>query len=159
MPTAFPYRHVLQTSGGVTNMNVDGSVTPVNFDFAPVTTGEIFYMSQLMFILGSGGVVNQLLTKFADLAALANGIDLSFTFGGVTLTRSSYVKTNMDLYRIFNIKTSVNEVGTTTMMTGDIKQDPPIIFLPNDRMRITIRDNLTSLTAMSMILYGKMYKG
>jgi len=53
----------------------------------------------------------------------------------------------------------VNEVGTTTMMTGDIRQDPPIVFLPNDRMRVTIRDNLTSLTAMSMILYGKMYKG
>jgi len=149
----------MQTSGGVTNMNVNGSVTPVNFDFAPVTAGEIFYMSQLMFVLGSGGVVNQLLTKFADLAALTNGIDLSFTFGGVTQTRSSYVKTNLDLYRIFNIKTSVNEVGTTTMMTGDIRQDPPIIFLPNDMMRITIRDNLSSLTAMSMILYGKMYKG
>ena len=159
MSTAFPYRHVLQTSGGVTNMNVNGSVTPVDFDFAPVTAGESFYMSQLLFVLGSGGVVNQLITKFADLAALTNGIDLSFTFGANSFTRTAYIKTNLDLYRIFGIKTSVNEVGTTTMMTGDIRQDPPIVFLPNDRMRVTIRDNLTSLTAMSMILYGKMYKG
>lgn len=157
MANSYPFRHFL-TNGVTTNMAVNGSVTPVNFDFAPTTAGERFTIRETSFILGTNGNVNDLTTKFADLAALTNGLDVDFLFNTVGFTRVGYVKTNYDLFRIFVSQANVKNIGNTTLLTGTIVHDPQVIFQPNDRFRVTVRDDLTGLVAMSLVVAGKMYK-
>src|SRR6478735_14945 len=83
MATVFPFRANL-LNGAVSNMAVNGSVTPQNFDFAPTTATERFQIFESSFILSTAGNVNELITKFADFAPLTNGLDLSFLFSGQT---------------------------------------------------------------------------
>lgn len=159
MATAFPFRAFLSTSpGGVSNMNVNGSVTPVNFDFAPTAANETYQIFESSFVLATTGNVNEFVTKFADLPALTNGIDISFQFSGQSYGLTGLIKTNFDLYRVFVDETLPVNIGNRTIMVGSQWHDPPIIFKPNDRIRVTIRDNLTSITAMGVTLAGKMFR-
>jgi|SRR6478609_1319182 len=157
MATVFPFRANL-LNGAVSNMAVNGSVTPQNFDFAPTTATERFQIFESSFILSTAGNVNELITKFADFAPLTNGLDLSFLFSGQTYSLTGLIKNNFDLYRVFVDETVQIGNGNRTVMIGRQWHDPPIIFQPNDRFRVTVRDNLTGLTAMGITLAGKMFR-
>lgn len=139
-------------------MNVDGSVTPVNFDFAPVVSNERFQIFESSFILSTAGNINEMVSKFADFAPLTNGFDISFLFSGQTYSLTGVIKNNFDLYRIFVDETVTIGAGNRTLMLGQQWHDPPIIFQPNDRFRVTVRDNLTGLTSMAITLAGKMFR-
>lgn len=157
MATVFPFRGFL-ANAGVTNMAVNGSLTPQNFDFAPTASNERFQIFESSFFLSTAGNVNEITTKFADFAPLTNGLSLEFLFSGQTYSLTGLIKTNFDLYRVFVDETTTLGAGNRTLMLGSQWHDPPIIFQPNDRFRVTVRDNLTGLISMGITLAGKMFR-
>lgn len=158
MSRGYPTVEILTSIGGSTLFNVNGSVTPVEFTYAP-PADHIVAINSINFIMSATGNVNQLLTKFMDLPALINGIDLDMNINFSLRNLPGLVKTNFDLFRFFKVEYTQGIIGTANMIDGVLGCSPPMVLdgSKGDYFRIRIRDDLSGLQAASVMLVGKLY--
>ena len=76
------FREYLTSSAGVTDMRVNGSVTPVDFSIYSSSIADR-YITQLSFIIADAGAS---LNEFGGLAALTNGCHLHYKRTGEIVT-------------------------------------------------------------------------
>jgi len=132
-------------NGTAKNMNVDGSITPVVFDFSP-GAGEVFQIGSICFYMAqAGGLASD---KFENIPALTTGLLVEIQADGILRTFSN-LQSNADLGVIFfggsstGSKTSWEgqaNFESTTRIDGD----------QGDFVRATVRDVLTSVILIQM---------
>lgn len=142
-----PYMRNLQTSGLVKDQNVNGSVTPVNFDFAPAS-GEKFYIEQLIFAIDDGG--NAPPTAYGGIAGgLPNGVQVILHLNGVDYEMVN-LKNNSDILMTFSESIQVEGGSFLNFSKGFAGR---VNFATNitldgtlgDYIRMRIRDNLSKI--------------
>jgi hypothetical protein len=142
-----PYiKHLL--NGSSWDQTVDGSSTPVNFDYAP-SAGEVFYIEHIIFGLDDTGGADS--EKYGARTALTNGTQLIFKLDGTEYIAST-MKNNGDILLTFNFSIGFFENGSFGAFTNGFAakfQMATNITLngdDGDLVRIKVRDDLTGLT-------------
>jgi len=133
----------VKTSGGSKYLSVDGSGTPVNFDYT-VPAGDIFYIQVLSFIMQDVGTNS--LAKFGGLTALTNGVKIEMRIGGTTYL-TTIIKTNAELITTFNTGIGVENSLFSATLAGNITFDSPIRMVGDDGdyLRVIIQDDLEDI--------------
>ncbi len=147
------YKHAMLLNGSSFNMNANGSVTPVNFDFTPAT-GETWFLERIVCTLGDPGTPD--FNEFASLgAALTNGCDLLIRSNGVEYTIDNF-KQNMGVHTAFAehnyYPTNLGWLNEVDMFSGVMAFDKPIALTnaTSDYVRLKVRDNLTNILFFTM---------
>lgn len=137
-----------EDSGGNVDMDVDGSVTPVNFDFAP-SAGEVFYLENITFGLDDTGTATPI--KYGNETALANGVEIIFHLDGSDYSVLT-LKNNGDISLAFNNGVAQFEGGKFMNFTKgfiakmDFATDITLNGDDGDYVRFVIQDDLSGLT-------------
>jgi len=166
-----PFRQFLTldgTPGGSSDMLVDGSVTPVDF-FVTAPQEADLYIIRLSFIIVDQ---NMTLNQFGNIAALTNGVRLFYTdeLGEVDIAES--LQTNFDFIRLCSGLPGVGD-GTSAFIAFNVSGNSegiiPVLDLKDtfgfrwglelrngsmQKVVLTIRDDITGIDAMNVIVYG-----
>jgi hypothetical protein len=147
------------SSGAVTNMNVNGSVTNVNFRVSADATNDLV-VDELRF--GGWDVGIDLDGFMASAAALTNGIlitikseDVTFTF--IPIKRTVHFNDNFAFGPGGNFFIFFDSPDYLTAAFGP--RSPFIIkkagtYGTNDYIEVRIRDNLTSVDSLELTAFG-----
>lgn len=141
----------LQTSGGIVGMNVDGSTTPVIFEFKP-GAGEIFDLQMLTLLMIDPGSMDT--TDFGSILKLPTGFLLEMKVNGTGPHTTALLKDNGDIATHFQSLPSISgnenrgfldeQDQFRGMMLFDV--DPvPLFGDKGDFIRWTVQDDLTKL--------------
>lgn len=134
-------------NSGSASMAVNGSVTPVNFDFIPAS-GETWYVETIGLFLQDNGTTSP--TNFGSLATLTNGVDVLIRSNGVEYNYTN-LKTNIDIAMCFRdnyfVPGTVGLFETNDIAISEVIFKQPMILQnsTSDYVRFRIRDNLTGL--------------
>lgn len=149
-------------NGGSSNQAVNGSVTPVNFDYV-VAAGDDVYVNRIIVHLEDNtGIDSGSYGGISPVAALTNGITLNIVradaaMADIDLLDGEPVQTNADWAK-FCYDVSVSNFGSgneaLTIRWTFAGAGKPIHLFPGDTFRMTIRDDLTSLVAHSANIQG-----
>ena len=168
---AFARLDTLGTGAGSSALNVNGSVTPVNFKFIPEARRGNFRLSQLQLYIRTAADLRDP-TKFGTLAALTNGINLSVLKQvGDTLVQDFFLSINATWPAEGNAKShsdlrSLGFAVNFSAFTGasqwvSIERnyvDPDSsgsMFIYNDEyLRLKVNDDLSTLTVFNSFLAG-----
>lgn len=138
----------LEDSGGSEDMVVDGSVTPVDFDYAPATD-EIDYVESLMFMIDDNGNVPP--NKYGSIAtALTNGVQVLIQTMGTEYEIANML-TNADVSHTF-VRSGFSAGGgwlaSTNLYFGELQFFVPMALdeTQGDYVRIKVRDDLSKLS-------------
>lgn len=138
------------TNAGSQAMDVNGSVTPVNFSWAPSGSGEVWYVEEVSLLLYNGSGTFPV-GGFANLTSpLTNGLALHAVQTGTDHTIVT-VKTNMDVvlaYRNDGFQSGTNNLlGSTTLYAGAIHFDEPLVLKQanSDSIYFKVQDNLSTV--------------
>lgn len=168
---AIPFRERLADSAGATDMNVDGSVTAVDYTVNAINDRDI-YIRSLSVEIGDTG--SPALNKFGALAELTNGVEMCY----VTQDNGSFVihdgiKTNLEFIRL-GVDTAGVGTGSDAFLAdvsggGTSKSYLPIIDIQEtfglpfglklrektlDKLVFKVQDDLTGLAEFNVIAYG-----
>lgn len=169
--TSLPYRQRVANSSGVTNMNVDGSTTNVDFYVAATQDRDIYINSISVRIADTASLA---LNKFGGLTELTNGVVWKWVtqdLGEVILHEG--ITTNLEFIRTGH-KTAAIGDGVSSWLADVSGGGTESAYLPvidiseqfgkpwglrlransEDRMIFTVRDDLTGLTNFDAICYG-----
>lgn len=152
-----------KSAAGSKLMNVNGSVTPAVFLYAPAAA-DITAINELTVVLTDEGTSP--LGVFGSLAAaLSVGIKIEVILNGVTFP-ISLIKDNADLASRFTFSQfgngsvlSILGLGTAQgfgnsndVFVGSLQLPEPLVLVGStgDEMRITIQDNLTAVDVLQM---------
>lgn len=132
-------------------MNVDGSVTPVQFKLT-CPPGEVLYLESLSMFLQDGGAFST--NAYGALPALTNGTKLLIFKSDGTLyadiTDQLALKTNADWisysFRIDNFD-FVNSQSILALSYNLPQNGRPLRLSPGDWLCAIVRDNLSALSA------------
>jgi hypothetical protein len=139
------YHDSLRNSGS-NLMNVNGSVTPVIFDY--VATQED-HLVTLSLAFESTGAIQ--LNNFGGLAALINGVLFESNIGGVAREIAT-LRNNGGLSNFFGDSHQISQYsgaglgGARFLLTGIFKTEQPLKLNPGDSIRATVRDDLSGIT-------------
>lgn len=146
-------------NGASNEMAVNGSITPVEFEWTPDPTRVDFVIANINLVFW-GGVINNP-DEFSSLPRLANGIELNFDTPAGEGTLLPPITRNFDV----NVYTSDSKLfdysgANSTVVYGQFTTDYNLRFSTTDVQRIFFRinDNLTGLTSMQSYIRG-YYKG
>ena len=162
-----PFRSYFENAGS-SNMNVDGSVTPVEFEIGPSKTRDRF-ISMISFLIADA---NAILSKFGNITALTNGLRFFYereAVGEIDLHEG--LTTNWDVVRMCGgtpaFGTAVdafrakNVVGASEgyIPMFDMKLMMPPYGLKIDqeskqRLAFSVQDDLSDIDALDVIAYG-----
>lgn len=155
----------LKDTAGSTNLNVDGSITPVEFTYTvPVyPNAPPWVVSGLVFVIADGGIV--LATKFAGInGGLANGIVLGLREppGANSSSRILFnVKFNLDFALYTNegsIGLDLNQEGTgPDSFTAFISSFPGgyrLLCKPGTQLFLIVQDDLSSIDRFQCVSHG-----
>jgi hypothetical protein len=172
--TSVPYRARFTDGTTTTNMNVDGSVTNVEY-FIQASTEYDIYINSLSLRIGDGGAPT--LNKFGALTALTNGVEWKWVTNDLgTQILHEGIKTNLEFIRTGH-KTHAIGTGTDAYLAdvsggASEKAYLPIIDISEqfgkpwgirlrkgtiDKMVFVIRDDLTGLINFDCIAYGTQF--
>lgn len=152
-----------KTGGGSKAMNVNGSVTPVVFSYAP-GAGELLAMSHITLALKDEGATP--FNVFGALgSALTNGIKIEAVITGTTHLIAT-IKDNADLCTRFTFSQNANGAvlsllgisvpqgfgASNNIFIGSLHFDEPIVVVGDngDSIKVTVQDNLTGVDILSM---------
>ena len=154
------FMHRLSTTGngdGLTNMAVDGSVTPVTFYIQP-PAGEIWRVARWMIQIID--TKNFDVGGWGSLSPLTNGLTAQAIINGITSDLISYpLHTNGDIAGVgfdFQLHTFGNtedillarwtftKMGQFFRLNGD----------NSDKLQVTIQDNISALSAQYIVAQG-----
>lgn len=158
-PTFIPQTNViyaidhLQNSGSQL-MPVNGSVTPVNFDFSP-GSGETWYLESLILFLLDSGTTSQ--NNFGAISGnLAKGLQILIRSGGVEYTVAN-IKDNTDIIKVFPhgpiIPPTSGFIEMSDAYKGCLEFKNPIRIAnaTSDYVRVKVRDNLTAIDQLEVM--------
>jgi len=172
--TSIPYRERFTDGASVTNMNVDGSSTNVDYYVEASQTHDI-YINSLSVRIGDAG--SPTLNKFGALSALTNGVEWKWVTNDLgTSILHEGLKTNLEFIRTGH-KTHAIGTGTDAYLAdvsggASEKAYLPIIDISEqfgkpwgirlrkgttDRMVFVIKDDLTGLINFDCIAYGTKF--
>lgn len=138
----------LETSGGNSSMDVNGSNTSQDFFFEPAS-GEVFYLEAISVIIQDGG--SQDVNDFGSLGDLTNGVQIIHTRDGVERVIAN-LQANKDIAHCFNATLVPNNSGfldDVNLFAGKMVFGQTGLILngdSNDRITFRVRDNITGLT-------------
>lgn len=171
MQNVRPFRQFLTDDGTATgseDMLVDGSVTPVDF-FVEAPQNADLYVTRLSFIVVDQ---NASLNTFGNIAALTVGCRLFYTdeLGEVVIAEA--LQTNFDIVRLGSGLPSFGD-GTTAFIANNVdfisEGIIPVLDFKDtfgfrwglelrngstQRLVLQIRDDITGIDAMDVIVYG-----
>ena len=139
------------------NLVVNGSVTAVQYTYTP-PAGFIYEAASLQLIFGDNANIGGT-ADFFTLAALTNGLLVERRQDGI-IVLSVVVRTNLDLLTYAGTKFDERALGSESTLV--IETTPFTSFnaiLDGDKgdfFRVTVRDNLTALTAGRAVLAGAL---
>lgn len=132
-----------QTDGGATAMNINGSVTPVEFKFVPTTRSLVY-----TFTITSVAVNVQTITDYGNISGgIANGVYF-YSYDGVTEIPFFNVRRWVEFTHATTAgSTTLNLNGNNTedTMSATMLFKDPIVIEPGREIRVRIRDNLTGI--------------
>lgn len=136
---------LFQDSGSSPEMNIDGSVTPVEFEIRPASN-ELFIVDKIGILIITNNKVDDI-EEFANLPALTNGIGSTTSLRGTATTNNS-INSNADIFSLFN--NSLFEPFDNPMKILNSSYDIPdgslkLSGATGDFMRFTVRDDLRGL--------------
>lgn len=147
-------------NGASRNAAVDGSSTPVTFEYVNSSSVNDEVITAMHYVLTDSGTFD--VGKFAAHTALTNGIEWQvIRADGTTvkhdLTGGFPIKTNEELIAVardfqeiaFGVVEEVI-VGQLDLRIGDT----PIVLRPGERIRMTINDDLSGLGLFYMKVRG-----
>lgn len=151
------YSKKLTTAAASSDMTIDGASSPTQFYFSPGTTALICELSVLLEDTGSAS-----LSSFGSLSELSQGILIEVLFGAQILEIMT-IKSNADLCQFFDIycgNGSNDTLGSPSGFGGSVdwvrgvyRFEPRKIYLSgSDRLRVTIRDDLSGIGFLEMSL-------
>lgn len=158
------FRTFLKNSAGSIEMNINGSVTPMEFTVTS-EPGKILYISIMRFII-NGTYFEMNTQDFRRFGAatvgggsLTNGITLVAFQGGVQTSLFAYpIRQSGDFFDyaddFINLTNAVS--AQSDFLSFDMHFLQPVV-LPEaveDRMVLTIRDNLTSVDQFRCLIRG-----
>jgi len=163
------YSRLLGTTGadsGITNMNVNGSVTPVEFYIEAESTYDIRIMNIVITIVD--GAISH--SKFGAILPLTNGWDLKVVEGvsptfiiTKATTGGELLQQSGSLY-LFGNGTTVNIIPNSAVNEDTFLVNVPISeYIPGgfriglsgvDKIQAIVNDNLTGLTKMTVRVIG-----
>lgn len=166
-----PFRQFLTddgTPGGSSDMLVDGSVTPVDF-FVEARQDADLYVTRVSFIVVDQ---NMSLNNFGNIAALTNGLRLFYTDELGEVDIADALQTNFDIVRLCSGLPSFGD-GTTAFIANNVdfisEGIIPVLDLKDtfgfrwglefrngslQRLVLRVRDDITGIDAMDVIIYG-----
>ena len=136
------------------SFNVDGSGTPVNFDYTPGAT-EIFEVTRVVLIMFTSGNIARP-ERFMSLnTPLTNGIEFSYSQDAATDTLLD-VKTNFDLIRFLDATYALS-IGNDDACRASIELNQEIILdgTKGDFFRLKVQDDLSTLGLCGCTLQGR----
>lgn len=139
---------------GSSDMNVDGSSTPVEFIAVP-NTGKIFYVHSITIVIEDNAMN---FNKYGGLATLTNGVDFKIKQNGLAEVTSANIKRNADYYTFVN--ELIFESSTTDILVGKIliKQNNGTTIKLTDSnseyIKAVINDDLSGLNIHFVLIRG-----
>lgn len=146
-------------SGASIEMNVDGSSTPVHFDYqAPATTNIRVYRCNITIVDGSVSP-----TKFGGATALTNGLLVQCVTDGEALLcdflNGQSIKRNVDWVWLAGndnpIAAAAGDDVIEIRWTIERGLGAPLALESGDRLRFTVQDDLTVLTEFRIMVQGR----
>lgn len=136
---------------GSPDLNVDGSATPALFWIAGATA-LLTTIARVSILLADAAIVE---AGFGGLAALTNGLALDVTDDAgaalVDLTGGLALKSHADLLAL---GADLRFIGATMVAVAwDLAT--PVELVAGQRLRATVRDNLTGLTRATIVAAGE----
>lgn len=146
-------------NGAATNMAVNGSVTPVVFQFTALAAKDI----RLNGIRLRGSDNGIKLENFMALnSSITNGMLLEIKSQDEVFTYPAFKKTS-DIRDYFNfggglwevnIGSALDHVVATALLESPIVIKKQGTYATDDYVKMTVRDNLTSVTEIEMLTFG-----
>lgn len=159
-----PYRGLLENGASSPDMNVDGSVTPVEFAI-DAEAGAVIWIRLLRLIIKGVNLEMDGLDfqRFGAATAagtpLTNGVEIEMVQGAVTTALfPEAVKRMGELYdhaaESLNIKGAVS--ASESYLSFDIELDPPVALAAGsaDRVLVRVSDDLTALASFRALAIG-----
>lgn len=154
------YRTTNLLNGTSKNMSVNGSGTPVNFQFVP-TGSDIWFLESVGLFFIDPGTMDY--NDFAGISgSLTNGLKLVIRSNGVEYEICNVVD-NAQVVAFFNQYTSLGKsssgiIDEDDSYTGHMKFDVPIKLnaATGDYVRFQVRDSFTSITGIES--YAKLWR-
>lgn len=159
-PRKFPIQRPFTDDGLITgdpNMDVDGSITPVEFTFQAEPNRQVS-INKLGFLVSDAG--NTSITNYGSLAGpLANGITLFTIINGQEIPLTPIIKKTADFFGIGAVAQFVELSGSSRLAnyTFSLFDYSDGIILDGDNgdiLGIRINDNLTGLDLHEASLDG-----
>ena len=141
------YKTTKLLDGAVSEMTVDGSGTPVDYEILP-GAGESFFAEYVRINLRDDGSLK--LNDFGSGPALTNGLRVRMQSGG-TLISDYVIKTNEELIDASeDIQTIEQFQGAPLLLfTIRFKNNITLVGDSSDFIRVTVQDDLTNIEALS----------
>ena len=136
-------------NGTVSNMAVNGSVTPQNFNYTASST--VKYVEYLTFYISDNANFDE--NEFGGRPSLTNGLLITYQSKGQVKTLIN-LQDNVDIFTTFRQDhfgdVDSGLLGTSRLYTGSIRLQQRITLDPNlgDYFRATVRDNLSRLVQL-----------
>jgi len=158
MTAIFPSRKFITNAAGSKNMAVNGSVTPVVFEYAP-PANSLFNVGELIFNATGTGTISQPLTEFWDFPSLTNGLSVQFKINGFIVSETGIIKTNFDMIQYVGAEFLGKNMGTRNIVRGGFNFLPDFTLNGNmgDYFRVIVNDNLTvggKIEQMTISIHG-----
>ena len=137
-------------NGSNDNMNVDGSVTPVIFEYQipAIPSGYKSYIKSVAFVMVFDPINSYL--DYGNIAELANGVLVEMFVDGDLKTLGNF-KSSADWAMFFSEGPQIAQGGNRSegQISGIANFDKIEVF-EDDIFQVTIRDNLTALSLQKM---------
>lgn len=161
-PLDFAYPDGSFVTSGITNMNVDGSVTPVIFGLRNTTqsVGIVMDITRVLFYNLSDTAVD--LSKFGDITdGLVNGIVMRKVDGTThnifnRKTNGGLKALTMDLDILSSTNPQQGQNGFVSRLTfaGQNKIGVTVRLSPGEDLQLIVQDDLTSLQKFGIVVEG-----
>ena len=169
--TLLPFREYFTNNGSI-DMDVDGSVTPVNFSINANANRQVSIKSMFVSIVDAGAS----LSEFGNLSALTNGVEFiweSQDFGEIVIANE--LKSNFDFVAFSGGSPAFGNSSTAFVAPNVIGNEEAIISFidfqklfgfefgiplrkgTKDRLLFRINDNISGVTSFKAIGYGNQF--
>lgn len=163
-----PLREFLKTSADSKDMNVNGSVTEVDF-FIESDEEKDTYITTISFLIADAGAT---LNEFGNLSALTNGCRLFYSKQSGEIVIHDELKTNFDFIRLglgtpplggatdafrANNVSGISEGYIPSLNFKEVFGMPFGIKLDAGKLQrlvLTVRDDISTVDAFDCIVYG-----
>ena len=159
IPANFIYDHLHDAVADSDDMNINGAVTPVNFDFT-VPTGKVFLFTR--FNAQFDDTNKDVPNGFFSIAALGNGLLMQVRdIDGTVLqdfdTADAPIKNHADMIALAGV--DVDTDGVANLSSGGFrftltKTGAAMRLTAGQVIRVVVRDDLTGLTELRFMVQG-----